>query len=259
MNIFSATYFRVFLSVLFTLSGSIAAASEVSPISLASSEHFEPYVFYEDDRAVKGIDFELVQKIFNEIGLPFVIYGYPRKRITMMLENQTLDGLATTTSYAELATLEKMWLSEPLYHSEVSAFALEGSNYRVGLLENENSMIGVPHEFENTYKNVGEKYASHAIKVQRDRQLVDLLMAKRIKYAISEDISFIYQARKHGVFQQIKVVEEITSRPVYLALSKSTLEQHAGLDKKINQQIKQLREKGFIDELIVRYLQIDQR
>lgn len=76
-------------------------------LTLATVNTFEPYAFSSGDTVVRGIDFELTKEIFRRIGIEVQLYSYPRKRVILMLEKGSIDGIATSTPYFEVDNLFK--------------------------------------------------------------------------------------------------------------------------------------------------------
>ena len=256
--------YRVFsLLVLFTLSTSSLANSleNTLPIKLATAENFFPYASGHQTQQWKGIDYDIALAVFKDIGIQFIPTALPRTRITRMLANKKIDGVLSTSAYNEALSLSKLWLSMPIYSSEVSVFSLKSRALEINDLSFWNTgkhHLGVLKEYSYQKMNLVASEKINILEVSRERQLVELLLAKRIDLAISEDISFIYQARNLGYFDAIEPVFEISSRPVSIALTQSVIEQHPELPNKINRNITQLLDNGFIDSVIIKHLSLDQ-
>lgn len=230
-------------------------------LSLATAEQFAPYAYQNDVGVWTGIDIDILTAVFKQAGIEFVVAGFPRSRITLMLEKDMLDGLVSTASYNENDQLEMLWQSDRLYYSEISAFSLNvfpsAKATEKGFLMNTHYRLGVLNEFSYLVEGTELAERDNLIKVHRDQQLVDLLSIGRVDLIISEDISFIYTARRSGKFASIKPLLEITSRPVSIALSRKVIEAHPDFADRINKSIIQLRKSGFIDAVIVKYLTLN--
>ncbi len=234
------------------------AGSAKNLLQLATVIDFAPYAYQKSDGSWEGIDYEIIRTIFDGLQIGFSIRQLPRKRITKLLEEGGIDGLVSTTPYNVQDVLRHMWRSDTLYHSEVSAFGLRlrmfdkdvksffsnAGKYRLGLLR----------EFYYVIEGHELTGRENVIRVNREEQLIELLMIERIDLALSEDISLIYKARKNGHFDNIKPVVEVASRPVYLALRRQVMERYPQLGLRINQKIETIVRSGFVDNVIVKYL-----
>jgi polar amino acid transport system substrate-binding protein len=234
-----------------------------TPIKLATAESFLPYASYNGNkmRQWKGIDYDIALAIFQAIDVQLKPTALPRTRITRMLKNKQIDGLLSTSAYNEKLSLSKLWLSTPIYTSEVSVFSLKSRSLEIddlSFLEAGKHHLGILKEYSYQEKDLVISEQTRVLEVSRDKQLVELLLAKRIDLAISEDISFIFQARSLGYFDAIEPVFEISSRPVSIALTQSIIEQYPDLPNKINAAIVHLLENGFIDSVIIKHLSLDQ-
>ena len=96
----------------------------------------------------------------------------------------------------------------------------------------------------------------NAVTVRTDAQLVNLLLFQRITHAITEDLSFSYQARKMGKFEQLHNCSEVYSRPVKLALSRAVVEERPGLAEDINRTIDVMTREDFIANVIYQNLRL---
>lgn len=258
-----AIYHFFFLLVLLTLSPSSFSNNLESsaPIRLATAESFFPYASFQKTRQWKGIDYDIALAVFKAINVQFKPTALPRTRITKMLKNKQIDGLLSTSAYNEKLSLSKLWLSTPIYTSEVSVFSLKSRSLEIdnlSFLDAGKYHLGKLKEYSYKEEGLVISEQTRVLEVSRDKQLVELLLAKRIDLAISEDISFIYQARSLGYFDAIEPVFEISSSPVSIALTQSIIEQHPELPNKINRVIAHLLENGFIDSVIIKYLSLDQ-
>ncbi|OZG71216.1 amino acid ABC transporter substrate-binding protein [Hahella sp. CCB-MM4] len=243
--------------VLLTLWGvsSQYSHAEVRPLRLASAEDVEPYVYHQESGQVAGIDYEIVREVLGRASISFDLKSFPRPRISLMLQQGFLDGLLTTTAYNDQDMLETLWLSVPLYVSTVSTISRKDAPKSGSPPE----MIpcvkaGILRGFSYRFPNLDISRFKNPVEVDSAEQLVKLTMYGRVDCAISEDITFMYQARKLHYFDDLQVVEEISTRPVVIALSRRIIEQNDGLGERINRLINEVREEDIIDNIIIKYL-----
>ncbi|WLQ13929.1 transporter substrate-binding domain-containing protein [Hahella aquimaris] len=229
-------------------------------LALAAAEEVEPYVYHLEDGQATGIDYEIVYEALTRAGVNFELKSYPRPRITLMLGQGYLDGLLTTTGYNDKDALNAMWLSSPLYTSTVSAFVLkkkpetEGVVY-ADVLKNCHQ-AGVLRGFNYRFPSLDMTHFNSVVEVNGAEQLVKLTMYGRVDCAITEDITFMYQARRLGYFNDVEIVDEVVNRPVVIALSRKIVEDNKGLDERINQAIEDLKSRDVIDNIIIKYLSL---
>ncbi len=227
------------------------------PLRLATASDFVPYAYRLANGEWTGIDVEIVHRIFEELDIPFKIVDLPRKRITLMLQEGVIDGLVSTSAYQIEEMLQQMWLSSEIYSSEVSLFARADTiaiDPEQLLSANQELRLGMLSEFTSDLRVKNQLPEKQILRVLRDEQLVNLMKIGRIDLAISEDIAFIYQARKIGYFDQVKPVAELASRASRFALVASVKERFPDLPDKINHRIEHLLSSGVIDDVIVSYL-----
>ena len=231
-----------------------------TPIKLATAENFTPYAYIKEPGKWQGIDYEISSAIFKAVNIQFRPIALPRARISRRLEHGQIDGLLSTAPYNNKQHLNKLWLSLPIYTAETSVFSLKSfllkpddtsflttNKYRLGLIKN----------YSYQEANINFNSTSKIIEVQRDQQLAELLAVGRIDLAISEDISFIYQARHLGLFKTIIPIIELSSRPVRIALTPDFIKKNPTLPNKINKVITQLLNDGVIDAIIIKYVSLD--
>jgi len=252
----------IILLVFLTLSPYSFSANLGNTISikLATAENFAPYAYTNENKQWQGIDYDITSEIFKILDIQFKPTALPRARITKMLNHNSIDGLLSTAAYNEPVSLDKLWLSIPIYTSEVSVFSLKLNPHKVNnisILNDKKYRLGALKEYSYHEANISLNNSPNILKVHRDQQLVELLILGRIDLAISEDISFIYQARRLGKFDLIEPLLEISSKPVRIALTKDFIKQHPSLPQKINYTITQLLNNGFIDLLIIKYMSLD--
>ncbi len=230
-------------------------SAEVLPLKLAAAEDVEPYVYHQADGNIGGIDFDIVREIMSRLEVEFRLLSFPRPRISLMLQQGFLDGLLTTTAYNDQGTLGDMWLSDPLYISTVSTIVRKDPPPTGGASDVLPCIkAGILRDFSYRFPNLDLSRFKNPIEVDSAEQLVKLTMYGRVDCAISEDVTFMYQARRLDYFNDLKIVEEIGTRSIVIALTRRIIEQNPGLDRRINQAIEQVREEDFIDNTIIDYL-----
>ncbi len=260
-------------------------------LDLATSEDFAPYVYINENGELAGIDYEIVREICRRLGIELKVSLLPRLRITKMLRSGQMDGVVSTTSYNDEAELATMWTSESLYQSSVSVFTLKERQDSEGAASiksvdlpsvppaeavtasarpAESTSCGWPVSAEGSsrvgmleafdYSPMGEAEVAtllqNAVTVRTDAQLVNLLLFQRISHAVTEDISFSYQARRMGKFEQLHNCEEVYSRPVKLALSRAVIEGRPGLAEDINRTIDVMTREDFIANVVYQNLRL---
>lgn len=230
--------------------------ADTSKLNLATATEIEPYVFRQTAGTFAGIDYDLVERVFESARIEFQLKSYPPPRIKLMLERAQLDGLLTTTHFNDDAVLSTMWLSEPLYSSNVVAFALTDTPGSDSFLE-VCSRIGVLSGFNYHFPNLDLSRFNHIMKVNRTKQLVELLIHQRIDCALSEDITFIYQARRLNHFKDIKILKELANQSISIALSKSVMKNHTELGERLNSIITNIKNKEIVYDIIIKYLKTE--
>lgn len=230
-----------------------------SVIKLATVSDLAPYAYRSEDNAWQGIDFDIVQLVFERVGIQFDVYSFPRARVGLMLKSGRLDGILTTSGYNDEAILSQMWLSDTLYDSDVSLFSLKThalmkQSFDVDDLLVSNYRLGLHRAY--SYEIPAGLDKARQISVHYDQQLVDLLEIGRIDMAIAEDISFVYSARMSGKFDMLAVVAEVSNQPIKMVLAKSVVAEDPDLPDKINQAISALRDEGKVDLIILKHLSL---
>jgi polar amino acid transport system substrate-binding protein len=243
-----------------------ARAESVKSLLLATSEDFAPYVYVNHDGELSGIDYDIVRELCRRLNIQLKVMLLPRLRITKMLKQGELDGVVSTTSYNDVTELQKMWTSEPLYSSSVAIFSLKDASVDAlkGTYDNNQftveggSRVGMLDAFD--YSLMGETSLSNirqnAVTVRTDAQLVNLLLFERIAYAVTEDISFSYQARKLGKFDKVANIAEVYSRPVRIALNNSVINRQPGLEDDINRTIGAMIDDDYVANVIYQHLRL---
>ncbi|WP_148212669.1 substrate-binding periplasmic protein [Hahella chejuensis] len=230
-------------------------------LTLAAAEEVEPYVYHSEDGETTGIDYEIVRETLTRAGVRFDLKSFPRPRITLMLGQGALDGLLTTTGYNDKDALNALWLSSPLYTSTVSTFirkkkaAEEEAGVGNDRLKN-CRQVGVLRGFNYRFPSLDMTHFKSVVEVNGAEQLVKLTMYGRVDCAITEDITFMYQARRLGYFNDVTIVDEVVNRPVVIALSRQLVDANKGLDTRINQVIEDLKSRDVIDNIIIKYLSL---
>lgn len=259
-------------SLAFDASAGPTATTEPVPaithtLKLATSEDFAPYVYLNDAGEFAGIDFEIVQEVCKRLAIELEVMLLPRPRISRMMSLGEIDGVVSTTSFNDPDIVKTLWLSAPLYSSSVGIFMLKTAQpsgdsplFQEGVFRLPKGVrVGMLEGFD--YSPIGEPGLSelkqNALLVRTDHQLVNLLIHKRINYVVSEEISFSYQGRNQGVFDQLTNEGEVYSRSVRIGLSRKLLRSDPSLEGRLNSVIETLNQEQFIDRVIYQNLRLD--
>ncbi|MBU2709622.1 substrate-binding periplasmic protein [Zooshikella harenae] len=231
-------------------------------IRLATVHEFPPYSFNTKENGLSGIDIEIITELFKQINKAYSIKPYPVQRAQYLVEKQSLDGMVTTTPYMTDKLSESLWRSDTLYTATVSIFI--NRQHKPALnqrLSHSKFCVSIGFLSSTSPKSVGLTQSDYldVRLVQRLPQLVNLLVQDQVDCVIAEDISFIYQAKLMKKADQVFLLQELADRDSFITLNKNLAQQNPQLTKSINSTIAKLQKDQFIDDLIIKYLELPLR
>ena len=220
------------------------------------TEEFPPYQFYKDEggnRVITGISVEIIKAVQKKIGNSDPIKVYPWSRGLKLLAKHKNSALFSTLRTPGRESKYK-WVG-PLAKLDMVFFTRTGSELDVHSIEDAKKIrkIGVT-------KNV----AGHEMLLNMGFTNLDVLQSgaddKNLKRLIKGRVDAwptsyyagIYNARKHGVLNQVEVIKEfsILSGHLYVAFNKETDDQ---IIHQWQSALDLLTSDGVIDEIMSKY------
>ncbi|RDH43700.1 substrate-binding periplasmic protein [Zooshikella ganghwensis] len=255
-------YLKYFLNLLITYIsiGILHSNALISDeIKLGTVHDFPPYSFKKEGQTLSGIDIEVVSEVFKQLNMAYSIQSFPVQRAQYLVQKEKLDGMLTTTPYITDKLSNTVWRSHSLYRATVSIFIHQKNKPAL------NQRLSYPKFCFSTGflsstspKAVGLTQSDFidVRLVQRLPQLVNLLTQQQVDCVIAEDISFIYQAKLMGKADQIFLLQELVDRESFIVLHQRMTKKNPQLGHNINQVIANLQRNDFIDNTIIKYLDL---
>ncbi|MGI2175658.1 substrate-binding periplasmic protein [Shewanella ulleungensis] len=251
-----ATFTRVYTQVAFCLFAIVCAnltlhtaMAEPIKITLAAEDGWPPFA----DEFGSGISHNLIQQAFKQVDVEVSTIVVPYTRGLIMAERGTVDGVFNVTK--EQSTQKRFVFGKvPLFTVNASFFFAKTNTvnakdkWQLPL----GSIIGIidGYEYGDELLQLIDQRQLKIIKVQSQRQLINLLLVNRIDSAIMYDMVADVYIEQMGVKQDIVAKFTNHTSEIFVALSKhhpQALELSIRLDKGLQQ----LKQQGHYQQLLV--------
>lgn len=224
------------------------AAAQEFPIIF---EEYPPYEFIEDGE-VKGINIDLIREAFRRMGLIPFFEPRPWKRALLELKEGNILALSSgfkTPEREEFAFYPK----EGLAMEEVAVLSRAASPVPVKSLEDLHGLvIGIRTDY-----SYGDEFDSmrdlHKTRAVSNRQLLMMLLAKRVDVIIANKAVITYIAKKMGRSHELRTEYEINREPLYLFFSRARGERGRLLAEKFGQAIHEMKLDGTFQKIEAQY------
>lgn len=210
-----------------------------------------PFVYEENGQAT-GSDVEIVREVCKHMGVKPDIQIMPFVRLLDAAKKGTLDG------------------NFPIYHTKEReaflSYSPEPHNVRrmviIARKDSEMSISGLDDIKDKTIAVVsgyayGAAFDNHpGLKKEAcktDEELLTMLIKGRRDLAATEETVAIHTGKKLGYQDQFEVVYVLSEDPLYVTFSKAAGPRSESLAKAFGESLRQLKEKGVIQQIIARY------
>ena len=210
-----------------------------------------PPLSYAERGQPKGLYFDIVTAVFEDMGVKYKITTVPFKRALL----HAYEGKGIVVGiYKTKERSEKLDYSSSFYDSKVVLFVRHKQDFPFSSIT------------DLTGKSIATKVGwSYGIEFDKARERLDfqtidgeaeqnfkLVMTGRRDAFIDNQISGITTLRKMGITDKIQILPRpVNIGPHYLGVKKNT---HSKLIKRFNQHLKKLKAEGRYDEIVSNYL-----
>ncbi len=225
------------------------------PMSISLTQTFKPYTYLEDGKW-KGIDIEIGRELHQRMGLEVELTALPWARQLAYAKSGEVAGLLTAYCEDERDFLEPT--SEHYYKVKASLFARRDVAAKAPIKQladiPNGARVGVI--IENIFNDVLDSRTEIERARSHSSELLPMqLFHRRVDYVLEEFFPFVFYSKQAGVeseFEEVLVMREFKVCAVFSKThfgDKSTL-----IAERASRVIKQLKEEGFIDGVIQKYI-----
>lgn len=222
----------------------------LSQILLVTSERVEPYVILRDNQPPTGIDVEIIRTTLKEIGIVDIdVQPLPSERAYNWVNTGKADGFLTTRHFHE-ELMEDVWSSDIIYTARQSLITRDQSKLTFwDFVKGSKFILG-------SVKGDPVPYALHnKILVNSNKSLLELLVKERIDGVLAEELCFFQMVHDEGMVNNIKITENIATKPVKFVLSKKS-HYHDVISSKFNNALLEKQEVGAVDDIFTSFLKV---
>ncbi|MCC2604705.1 substrate-binding periplasmic protein [Planctobacterium marinum] len=217
-------------------------------LTLATAENIEPYVIFQHNNAVTGIDVEIMRGILENVGITdLAIIPLPRGRAERLILSGEIDGFLTALPFIEHKDAN-LWYSDVIYNASLSLITKATSNIVVrDFMKGSNLLLGGVRGSPTSY------FIPNKVLVGTDDILYSLLNMGRIDGAVAEELSFFSLVHKCSYVDQFKIAENIALKPVRFAISTQSPHYRIIINN-FNLQLAEFKSSEKIEELFIQFL-----
>ena len=241
-KLFAALMIAVFIGL-----PGYALAAEKLTVAVAD---WPPYTFEENGK-LTGIIVETIIELCKRNGFEADIHLVPWKRALKEMEEGSSGAIAAPI-YTEERAKFLYYPSEPINIEKTVFLGLKESGIKVSKLDDlKDKSIGLVRGYKFT-----PEFDNHPgikkVECDDDKQLVKILGAKRIEFAIGEEAALKYLSKQAGI--QVETAQVLTETKGFLGLSKKALgEKGKELAEKFSKTLQDLNKEGFIEKVKSKY------
>lgn len=219
-------------------------------------EALKPYT-YKDGQEWVGIDMDIARELYRRMGLDVEFKSAPWARQLAYAERGLTAGILTVYCKDKKDFLAVP--SESFYEVKISVFSRKTSTEKLSIqsLDDipEGSVIGIVRG--NFFAEEVEKYPHISINYTHNTPLlIQQLQLGRIDYVIEEYLPFMYYSKENGISDTFVENMVYLKDEVCTAFSRPFFgEQASELAIQASELIRSLKEEGFIQGMIKKYIQ----
>ena len=218
-------------------------------ITLAAEDGWPPFA----DEFGSGISHKLIQQAFKQVDVEVSTIVVPYTRALIMTERGTVDGAFNVTK--EQSTVKRFVFGNvPLFTANASFFF---ANSKTVDINNKwqlpvGSLVGIidGYEYGDELLQLIDKRQLKIVKVNSQRQLINLLLVDRIDTAIMFDLVADIYIEQMGVKQDISAKFNNHTSEIFVAFSKHN-PQASQLSLLLDKGLLQLKQQGHYQQLLV--------
>jgi len=183
------------------------------------TDTWAPYV-YQENNEVKGVDYEIMMKVFEKMGYTVNFKFYPWKRCMAMIENKKADAVLDM-NYSEEKSKFMYYPNEEISDNVLVFFQLKEKNYTFNKLEDlRNLKIGtlVGYEYNKEIREATYFKKEPVSKIEQNFK--KLILGRLDLFIVSKNVG-LFEAKKFGILDKIKYLpKELSGGKNYVAFSK---------------------------------------
>ncbi len=211
-----------------------------------------PPYFFEENGKKTGVNVEIIQEVCKRNGIEADIQLVPWKRALKEVEDGRMDAMAAPV-YTEERAKFMYFTSEHLNIEKNVFLKLKGSEANASKLDDlKDKAVGFVREYKFT-PEFDNNRSIKKVECDDDKQLVKILGAKRIEFALGEEGVLKYLGKKAGI--QLETVFVLTEVKNFIGLSQKALGEKRGkeLAEKFSKTLQDLNKEGFIEKVKSKY------
>lgn len=181
--------------------------------------NWPPYHYLQDSK-VRGVDAEIIERVFSNLGFVVSIQVLPPQRALQMMVQKTVDGIFSVWKTAEREEILE-YSTEPLSFTREGFWYLKENERIIQDLLNDRNFICA---FVNGYgyDKVFETFKCSRLQVDSDEQGIKLVYRGKVGAFATDYRSGLYWVEKLGYNQKFSFIPvSKEKRPQYLAFSKT--------------------------------------
>ena len=228
-----------------------AHAEKIEPlkITLAAEDGWPPFA----DQVGSGISHNLIKQAFQQVNVEVSTIVVPYSRGLIMTERGSVDGVFNVTR--EQSTVNRFVFGNvPLFTATASFFFTKDKpvsltdKWQIPI----NSVVGIIEDYEygDDFLELVKQRKLHIIKVDSQRQLINLLLVERIDAAIMYDLVADVYIKQMGVKDAIYSTFNNHTSEIFVAFSKKN-PQSIHLSKLLDEGLLRLKKQGKYDKLLL--------
>ncbi|MDR0279594.1 MAG: transporter substrate-binding domain-containing protein [Paucimonas sp.] len=233
---------------------SLTTAAQASEPVVLVTENFPPYNMSSDGKSfarepeIQGIAADLVREMFRRADVPYsMTLRFPWTRVYQQAKDTPNHGVFVLAREPDREHLFK-WVG-PLGPDDWVLLARAGSTLQLDSLEQAKGLRVGAYKGDAIAESL-QKSGLKPVLVLRDQDNAKKLSTGEIDLWATGDPAGRYLARQIGM-TAFKTVLRFNGTQLYLALNKSVPDE---LVKKLQDNLDQMREDGFVDATFARYL-----
>lgn len=222
-------------------------AAHAETVLIAAEDSWPPF----SDASGHGISFNLVSAAYARVGQQIEIQVVPYARALYYTETGKVNACWNVTRQASTESTF-VFGNEPLLRASASYFYPQGAEHNYSSPESipDKARIGVIIDYEYGEAFAREQHRLQLVSVPDQRQLIKMLLARRLDAAIMFDKVAEYTLREMQLQQGVivKGAQNHTS-DIYVAFSKKR-ENSAQLAARLDRGLRELRASGEYQKLL---------
>jgi polar amino acid transport system substrate-binding protein len=215
---------------------------------------------YKENGIFKGVEYEIIQATFKEMGYQLNAQELPSRRRYAYIATGKTDMTSViysqgfTDSSHDIYSDNLFIGTQPLYHNNLSAFAVKEKNIKISTQEDLHPyQVGHVLYHKDFELTILEGFP-HVSNFGAPGSLAKALLQGRIDIAIDSNMALIYNAKQLGAAHRIEAVYKITELQVFPAWSRQNLKDELPIVvEQFNQALKRLKKRGEVASIIQKY------